>query len=273
MGDADIAAHTMPSKGRTVPWLVAVLGCVAALAGAMRAGWAVPRVDPATSPWIVGVVAVAAAGVALLLAGRMGLVRLVRARFPRPVAADQCVDELTTLAARVSDHGVLSVAGDAVARRYPLLMSGLHLLCEDADRLLVRATLESQSEAHLGRAASSRAGKALVVRAAQVGSGMWLLGSLLRAALTASTPAMIGADFGLSLLLSFVAFALSLAASPFIAWLHRCAASEEFVAAASLETVMSMQSRDDAAAVRARLMVLLPGPRRRELPDRARIAA
>lgn len=244
------------------------------LAAAIASGRFRPTVDPAISPWVVLLLSAGACGVMLLLAHFLRVADLGRRVLPRPTSAEQVIRELAAIAGAADDHGLLGPLSDKSLSRYPIVVSGLHLLCDDADLSLIRASLESQSEAGLAQAASARASAVFVAQSFRALSAVALGFSLVLAALHAANPAAIGAGgasiiFG-AILASVISTAL---ATPALATLRRCAASDEFAAAASIETILAIHAREGARAVRARLEALRDPRTPCRVQDKPRLAA
>ncbi|MFN7022120.1 MAG: hypothetical protein ACK4WH_12440 [Phycisphaerales bacterium] len=259
---------------RTTALAAALLVLSGGLAAAIASDRLSPTVDPDISPWVVLLLSAGACGVMLVLAHFLSVADLGRRALPRPVPSEQVIQDLATLAGIADDQGLLGPLADKSLSRYPIVVSGLHLLCDDADRSLIRASLGSQSEAGLSRAASSRASAIFIAQSFRALSAIALVSSLALAALHATDPSAIGAGGASIIFGSVLASVISMAvATPAVTLLRRCAAADEFAAAASIETVLAIHDREGARAVRARLEALRHVQPPGRIPDQPRLAA
>jgi flagellar motor component MotA len=246
-----------------------------AAAGALRSGWFSLGASPTTPPWMVIAGALIAAALSLVAAHRLRITPRIKAAYAQPRPADLLIDELAAFAEVARLQGLLILAADDRAKVHPLFTAGLHLLCEDSDRRLIRAALEGQAEAQAMKTASSRAIAIAACRVGLIAGALALITALALLAANSVRPWELGRPSALFVLAGAGAFAIATAlATPVISLLRRHAAADEFGAAAIVEAIVSMQAKEDPATTRQRLQDLLPGsPAARRIPDQTRRAA
>lgn len=236
--------------------LIATAALVAA--SALRYGWVHVGASAATPALLVVGGAIFAACLAVVTARVMQLSQRASSLFSQPPSALDTMEAMLLLADRVRAEGVLTAAADESAKAHKLSLSGLHLLCDDADRKLVRSALETQAEIEAQQSGSRRAAFITILRIIMLMGVVGLLTALTIAAWRAGSPWQLG-QYSWILIAGTTLFASSITIAPrIISNIRRCTANEELDSAIVLEAISSIQSGDDRETTITRLRSILP---------------